>query len=465
MRFHEGVLGREQPLTNSVGAPGSALRFDNLPIRPNSVDAEGGFSLCEGDWPQPFFVNAEERREQAQTRAQVIQELRQQPEVQTFEVATLTQTSSGLGLYSVIDLAQRKVWDARLSMTLLREFEPQLLNRHPSDAPHFASRACGRDSGAQMIAATLALEMAYGVAPPPLAVLARNLGQCAELIANNLYSLFLLAGPDYSEAVVSRTQPALWRKAQQTPAASALLHGVPTVAGIMLGLNWMQGHLYSEAWQLLRTARELTAMLFGKYPHPSTLYPGGSGLNADKEFFTQVLGRVNQLLDFAKRVLALWNDVVDFLLEAEPRFKQAGATPANFLSAGLWDDPAAYDASFAAGLLEAAVQCLAAQAPVLLVACDVPYPEPLHTVRPVADVFAVALVLSPASAAGRGLTLQTGLAATHSLCGHPGLDAVCSGIPAARALPLLQALARDGAADVVIEGLSDLALQLKVGAR
>ena len=126
---------------------------------------------------------------------------------------------------------------------------------------------------------------------------------------------------------------------------------------------------------------------------------------------------------------------------------------------------AAYDASFAAGLLEAAVQCLAAQAPVLLVACDVPYPEPLHTVRPVADVFAVALVLSPASAAGRGLTLQTGLAATHSLCGHPGLDAVCSGIPAARALPLLQALARDGAADVVIEGLSDLALQLKVGAR
>ena len=60
---------------------------------------------------------------------------------------------------------------------------------------------------------------------------------------------------------------------------------------------------------------------------------------------------------------------------------------------------AAFDASFAAGLLEAAAQCLAAQTPVLLVACDVPYPEPLHTLRPVADVFAVAFVLSPPGAA------------------------------------------------------------------
>jgi hypothetical protein len=46
-------------------------------------------------------------------------------------------------------------------------------------------------------------------------------------------------------------------------------------------------------------------------------------------------------------------------------------------------------------LLEAAVQCVPRQAPVLLVACDVPYPEPLHAVRPVADVMAVALVLVP----------------------------------------------------------------------
>ena len=129
---------------------------------------------------------------------------------------------------------------------------------------------------------------------------------------------------------------------------------------------------------------------------------------------------------------------------------------------------AAFDASFAAGLLEAAVQCTATGQAVLLVACDVPYPEPLHTVRPVADVFAVALLLCPAAAAaataGRGLSLQTvpSAASLITRCDHPGLEAVRRGIPAARALPLLQALAGSSAADVLIEGLSDMALQVQV---
>ena len=115
---------------------------------------------------------------------------------------------------------------------------------------------------------------------------------------------------------------------------------------------------------------------------------------------------------------------------------------------------AAYDASFAAGLLEAAVQCLAAQTPVLLVACDVPYPEPLHTLRPVADVFAVALVLGPAAASGAdaataaaaGPVLELhsvghGVLDADTACADPALEALRQGIPAARALPLLVALA------------------------
>ena len=125
---------------------------------------------------------------------------------------------------------------------------------------------------------------------------------------------------------------------------------------------------------------------------------------------------------------------------------------------------AAHDASFAAGLLEAAVQCSTTQAPVLLVACDVPYPEPLHTVRPLLDVFAVALLLCPPGTSGRGLVLQLSSVAA-SRCAQPDLEAVRCGIPAARALPLLQALAGDGASDVVVEGLSELSLRVEVAAR
>jgi hypothetical protein len=123
---------------------------------------------------------------------------------------------------------------------------------------------------------------------------------------------------------------------------------------------------------------------------------------------------------------------------------------------------AAFDASFAAGLLEAAVQCQATQAPVLLVAADLPYPEPLHALRPVADTFAVALLLAPGG--GRGLSLALGADAASSACGHAELDALCATIPAARALPLLQALARPGAAALVLQGQAGQTLQLTLAA-
>ena len=124
---------------------------------------------------------------------------------------------------------------------------------------------------------------------------------------------------------------------------------------------------------------------------------------------------------------------------------------------------AAYDASFAAGLLEAAVQCLASGAPVLLVACDLPYPEPLHALRPVADTFAVALVLAP-SGPGRGMALAPVPEAAATPAGHAGLEALRRTIPAARALPLLQALAGSAAAGVVLDGLPGQALRVEVDA-
>jgi hypothetical protein len=125
---------------------------------------------------------------------------------------------------------------------------------------------------------------------------------------------------------------------------------------------------------------------------------------------------------------------------------------------------AAFDASFAAGLLEAAVQCLSTGQPVLLVACDVPYPEPLHALRPVADVFAVALVLAPHASMGRALRLEVLGDVAATACADAALDEVRRTIPAARALPLLQALARGVADSVVLEGLPGMALRLQVGA-
>ena len=54
----------------------------------------------------------------------------------------------------------------------------------------------------------------------------------------------------------------------------------------------------------------------------------------------------------------------------------------------------AYDGSFAAGLVEALAQVVASGEPVLLVALDVPYPEPPHRLRPLPNHAGVALLLA-----------------------------------------------------------------------
>jgi hypothetical protein len=127
---------------------------------------------------------------------------------------------------------------------------------------------------------------------------------------------------------------------------------------------------------------------------------------------------------------------------------------------------AAYDASANAGLLEAAVQCTTARAPVLLVACDMPYPTPLHALRPLPDVFAFALLLVPPTAPARWrLSVALAGAAAPAGCDGAGLERLRQAIPAARALPLLQALACERSAAMVIEaGGLDLALQVQPAA-
>lgn len=126
---------------------------------------------------------------------------------------------------------------------------------------------------------------------------------------------------------------------------------------------------------------------------------------------------------------------------------------------------AAYDASFCAGLLEAAAQCGTSGSPVLLVACDMPYPAPLHALRPLPDVFACALLLVPAGgAAAWPLALSLHANAEPTRCATVELDALRRSIPAARGLPLLQALARNESCPLVLGG-DGLDLTLHVAQR
>ena len=105
----------------------------------------------------------------------------------------------------------------------------------------------------------------------------------------------------------------------------------------------------------------------------------------------------------------------------------------------------AFDGSFGAGLIEAVTLVRLGGAPLLLVASDSPYPEPLHSTRPLPDHFGLALLLSPV-ATERSLAAMTvtlvGADRAVSTCNDASLDALRRAIPAACGLPLLAALAR-----------------------
>ena len=104
-----------------------------------------------------------------------------------------------------------------------------------------------------------------------------------------------------------------------------------------------------------------------------------------------------------------------------------------------------YDGSFGIGLLEAGVQATAGHRPILLVAYDVPYPEPLAGVRPITSSFGAAFIVSPLPTTRTLAQLRIRMtdAAAHeaSRCVDDGLEALRQGNPAARCLPLLVLLA------------------------
>ena len=106
----------------------------------------------------------------------------------------------------------------------------------------------------------------------------------------------------------------------------------------------------------------------------------------------------------------------------------------------------AFDAGFGAGLLEALTQVAVARAPVLLVAADTPYPEPLNTVRPLPDHFGLALLLAPEGAPHALGLLGLGIGNSArdlrpTACAQASLEALRGAIPAAAGLPVLEALA------------------------
>ncbi|MBA2767357.1 MAG: nickel-dependent hydrogenase large subunit, partial [Solirubrobacterales bacterium] len=258
----------------------------------------------------------------------------------------VTRVAGALSFQTSVDVERGQVLDASALATLFRGYEVILEGRDPRDAIFVSSRACGVSGGGHATASALACEMAFGIQPPPMGIVARNLLAAIECLDDHPTSLFTRIGPDFSEPVVRETNPELWERALRSAAPGRGTHGFELIADIMTALTRFSGKLYTEALQRARRAREAYVVIGGKYPHPQTLTPGGLSATIDTQDMNVMLLRVTEFFDYSQKVVAVWDDIVDFFLEADPRFREVGAGPMNFIDLGQWDDPYAYDGTF-----------------------------------------------------------------------------------------------------------------------
>lgn len=319
--------------------------FKNLPIE---FDASGKARLISGG-SDPYAVTVAEPRDfvrDAKNRKSA-GAMAAPPRLREWNIDPVTRVAGALAVHTVLDLETRTAVEAHSMAMLFRGYEIILQGRDPRDAIDISSRACGVCGGVHSTVSSMGIEMAFGITPPPLGVCVRNLGEVAEMFYDHPLHLGLLAGPDYSTAIVSVTNPELVALAEQTPAPNSNVHGYKTVKDIMDGFNPLEGSIYLEALEFTRIARVMCTLMYGKYPHPSTLVPGGVSTTVSTSTFNEYYAQLGKIFDYSKRLALIWDDICDFFLAVDPAYSDVGLRPSNLIQTGIWDDPTVYDATYA----------------------------------------------------------------------------------------------------------------------
>lgn len=314
--------------------------FENLPIEFD----ENGKARLKAGVPNPYSYRTQTVEERNAYLADVA---RRNGQLNDLDFDPVTRVAGALAFHSTVNLKDRRVVDTASMATLFRGYEVILRGRDPRDAAFISSRACGVCGGVHATTSALAIEMALGIKPPPLGIVVRNLLLSCEYLYDNPLHLFILAGPDFSEALVRETNPEVWERAERTPARFTAVHGYRSIGEIMTDLNPLTGRLYLEALEMTRIAREAYVLLGGKYPHPETIIPGGVTTTVTTNTMTEFYLKLVPFFDYSKRCVAIWDDIYDFMYEANPLYRRLGEMSPTMVDFGQWDHEDYYDATYA----------------------------------------------------------------------------------------------------------------------
>jgi hydrogenase large subunit len=317
--------------------------FKNLPIEFD----ESGQARLKAGVEDPYSVRMAEPKGYVRRQEGPGAQLAAPPRLRDWNIDPMTRVAGALAVHTVLDLENRRAVDAHARAMLFRGYEVILEGRDPRDAIDISSRACGVCGGVHASCSALNIEQAFGVCPPPLGVEVRNLGEVGEMFYDRPLHLGLLAGPDYSTALVSVTNPELVTRAEKTLAPHGAIHGYTTIKDIMDALNPLTGKIYLEALEWTRVGRIMCMLMFGKFPHPSTIVPGGMSTTVTTSTFNEYYAQLGKILDWCKVICRIWDDLCDFFLEANPAYEQVGARPTSLIQTGIWDNSEVYDATYA----------------------------------------------------------------------------------------------------------------------
>src|SRR5688572_14684270 len=308
--------------------------FKNLPVEFD----EAGKPFLRGGIVDPYAPRESPVGAPAQLTAERVEELlRRNGHIKSVDFDPVTRVAGALAFHSVVDLKDRRVVEARSMATLFRGYEVIMIGRDPRDAIFITSRACGVCGGVHSVTSAMATEMAIGCCPPKLGIVIRNLALALEFLYDHPLHLHLLAGPDYSAAVVGATNPGLLARAYGTDAPHAGVHGYKTVGAMLEDMNPLTGHLYVEALHMTRVAREAYVLICGKYPHPQTIVPGGMSSTIDLTVMNEMFIRLAQFFDYSKKICTIWDDLTEFFYVANPDYRKVGSRRSNMIDSGIFD--------------------------------------------------------------------------------------------------------------------------------
>lgn len=260
------------------------------------------------------------------------------------DVEPFTRIEGHLGLYAKADLEKTRYVDAHSYCNMFRGFEIFLKDREPADAVWITQRTCGVCSAPHAIASVEAVDMAYGVRPPPLGIALRNFVDMAEELYDPVIGATILQGPDYSQPIVQKFNPDWWKEGQRTKAEHADLHGFEKISDIMEALTPITGKLWLKGVEMQNWGKKMAAIFAGKHPHVNTFVPGGIAVTPKVSALEQYAAILSKHIAFAKEFVPAFDDLLNFV--GGMGYDDAGVRGKNLICYGIFEDPEAYNPNY-----------------------------------------------------------------------------------------------------------------------